>query len=70
MILQTDGAMVDGLSPRVRGNLAHENEVEGLHGSIPARAGEPVTVGYIVYSREVYPRACGGTITVEYWTNG
>ena len=30
--------------------------------SIPARAGEPVGAGHCRCSREVYPRACGGTI--------
>ena len=30
-----------GLSPHVRGNPDERNVLEGLSGSIPARAGEP-----------------------------
>ena len=50
----------EGLSPRVRGS--HESQtvpVEG-HGSIPACAGEPNTVGLPPDMIWVYPRVCGG----------
>ena len=50
-----------GLSPRVRGNPVGAGHELRLHGSIPARAGEPRA--RIAGSRwgRVYPRACGGT---------
>ena len=50
-----------GLSPRVRGNPMHQLFGSPTVGSIPARAGEPLTAaeGLILY--KVYPRACGGT---------
>ena len=50
-----------GLSPRVRGNPMLRRKRHHIDGSIPARAGEPVT-GFIVQPiGAVYPRACGGT---------
>ena len=52
---------IAGLSPRVRGN--HPAVVVGrlVDGSIPARAGEPWSPPTRARSRQVYPRACGGT---------
>ena len=50
-----------GLSPRVRGNRRHRGPRRNLLGSIPARAGEPTSLGVSVSSYTVYPRACGGT---------
>ncbi len=50
-----------GLSPRVRGNLAVEDEVVGVAGSIPACAGEPLELTDIRVTDGVYPRVCGGT---------
>ena len=62
----TDGpdlsdAWEQGLSPRLRGNLAPERPEQPRDGSIPAHAGEPPqnTGGYD--EQPVYPRACGGT---------
>ena len=54
-------ASVQGLSPRLRGNLLTASEIETIRRSIPALAGEPIPamVGAIV--PRVYPRACGGT---------
>ena len=54
-------SMMQGLSPRVRGNL-----VKGLgkvysNGSIPACAGEPPSGQPCRAPRRVYPRVCGGT---------
>ncbi len=51
----------EGLSPRVRGNLAMRRSATAPSGSIPACAGEPQLhkVGHGV--RWVYPRVCGGT---------
>ena len=50
-----------GLSPRVRGNLLCGGGGYPRRRSIPARAGEPRTTPGTADSREVYPRACGGT---------
>ena len=52
---------VDGLSPRVRGNLARLR-LQGLGcRSIPACAGEPPPPGLRRTPGPVYPRVCGGT---------
>ena len=52
---------VDGLSPRMRGNLVATGMRWRRRGSIPAYAGEP-EVGAGTRQREmVYPRVCGGT---------
>ena len=51
-----------GLSPRVRGNPHQPGVVQGLEGSIPARAGEPARSPPSQSSARVYPRACGGTL--------
>ena len=51
-----------GLSPRVRGNRCQRSGFHGFKRSIPARAGEPLRVGFQVKVDGVYPRACGGTI--------
>ena len=55
-----------GLSPRVRGNRAGGWSVRYGAGSIPACAGEPrrIIIGYLTDT--VYPRVCGGTITI-FW---
>ena len=53
-----------GLSPRVRGNRrAPASAVPGRR-SIPACAGEPAIGGLVSISIEVYPRVCGGTVTI------
>ena len=51
----------NGLSPRVRGNLVSPLQQMQGRGSIPARAGEPITVESPFVALRVYPRACGGT---------
>ena len=51
----------DGLSPRVRGNLSFTGPVPLETRSIPACAGEPLTVWCDPQGGEVYPRVCGGT---------
>ena len=51
----------EGLSPRVRGNPAPSAVQTCPSGSIPARAGEPVSIRLANRSLGVYPRACGGT---------
>ena len=70
------GSPIDGLSPRVRGNLRTPTRSPGMWGSIPACAGEPHTAEVTwetkgagepsTYERKhrragVYPRVCGGT---------
>ena len=50
-----------GLSPHVRGNPAAARAAGEAHGSIPARAGEPVPSFGTERRRGVYPRTCGGT---------
>ena len=52
---------VYGLSPRVRGNLRESEVAVDIEGSIPARAGEPVSETGRPDGYTVYPRACGGT---------
>ena len=54
---------VQGLSPRVRGNLGRKGQIAHGNGSIPACAGEPVRKGEPECLREVYPRVCGGTVS-------
>ncbi len=49
-----------GLSPRVRGSQAAIPVAAARFGSIPARAGEPVSNRRSVRAIWVYPRACGG----------
>ena len=51
----------DGLSPRVRGNQHFRAGDDTGIGSIPACAGEPVTICVLSVSERVYPRVCGGT---------
>ena len=53
--------MIWGLSPRVRGNRAEPQFRRPHHGSIPARAGEPLSGVLCTEPVVVYPRACGGT---------
>ena len=55
------GKVSMGLSPRVRGNLSWNRCTSTTHGSIPARAGEPICKTPDFGKAGVYPRACGGT---------
>ncbi len=55
------GVVVDGLSPRVRGNHRRPSPPVASMGSIPAGAGEPTENLYNLRYRGVYPRGCGGT---------
>ncbi len=54
-----------GLSPRVRGNRLGFETPFDCSRSIPAGAGEPDIFCPSIYMLEVYPRGCGGTITVR-----
>ena len=53
-----------GLSPRVRGNRLPALVTSTRAGSIPASAGEPRAAGVLACAVGVYPRECGGTMTV------
>ena len=59
------GCRLSGLSPRVRGNQGGFASLPACHGSIPARAGEPTEGAKLTWWRWVYPRACGGTVTLR-----
>ena len=50
-----------GLSPRVRGNPKPRHRIRAGGGSIPACAGEPVSIARSLTPGWVYPRVCGGT---------
>ena len=54
-------AGLQGLSPRVRGNLTASGAYLDEVGSIPACAGEPWNAVPDCGGRSVYPRVCGGT---------
>ena len=54
-------AVIGGLSPRVRGNPDPEPDHTRLARSIPACAGEPLSVMWCEFDFRVYPRVCGGT---------
>ena len=54
-----------GLSPRVRGNRDDDVDGDADVGSIPACAGEPMSVAVVMAVLPVYPRVCGGTTKVE-----
>ena len=53
--------LVDGLSPRVRGNLWAIVRGKEVVRSIPACAGEPRAGCSFARPLAVYPRVCGGT---------
>ena len=55
----------EGLSPRVRGNRFKPIFSKLLRGTIPARAGEPVSRRKRALITKDYPRACGGTGFVQ-----
>ena len=50
-----------GLSPRVRGNPIDLRPAGAMLRSIPACAGEPLSIRCCPASSKVYPRVCGGT---------
>ncbi len=51
----------EGLSPHARGNRAGRNAAIGVHGPIPACAGEPTVVRKMLRAGWAYPRMRGGT---------
>ena len=60
-IMIEDRKHLDGLSPRVRGNLLLHRCHKCLERSIPARTGEPGAPSTPPKRSRVYPRAYGGT---------
>ena len=63
--LETGTGLHKGLSPRVRGNRP-PSSWRGISGrSIPACAGEPCLPRERSTSPGVYPRVCGGTLSVQ-----
>ena len=56
-----DSLLYEGLSPRVRGNLALTYDSRQYNRSIPACAGEPRRSRRLPRLPAVYPRVCGGT---------
>ena len=54
-----------GLSPRMRGNQIEQGPARWRLGSIPAYAGEPISVSDGQRLHGVYPRVCGGTTTLS-----
>ena len=55
----------EGLSPRVRGNRRRRSSGRAITGSIPACAGEPVSLPPAPARPWVYPRVCGGTLSMN-----
>ena len=55
------GSLVNGLSPRVRGNPLRRLDDGEDERSIPACAGEPMPSDTVYSRTTVYPRVCGGT---------
>ena len=53
--------LVQGLSPRMRGNLLNRRSRQWSRRSIPAHAGQPAVSIRYGAPRAVYPRACGAT---------
>ncbi len=60
---------INGLSPRVRGNLRQSSGDSPPVGSIPACAGEPQLGQFYMWCYSVYPRVCGGTKFAELLVN-
>ena len=61
-MLGADANLVQGLSPRVRGNLIWLASCRIIRGSIPACAGKPTACGPNRTGCRVYPRVCGETM--------
>ena len=59
---RVSGRQIQGLSPRLRGNGSRYEKTVARVGSIPALAGERITVSDASGHEVVYPRACGGTL--------
>ena len=57
--------LVEGLSPRVRGNQVRRRSSPPSRRSIPAGAGEPRASAARNVKSQVYPRGCGGTMALR-----
>ncbi len=57
--------VIEGLSPRVRGNHDLSMDDGDFKGTIPACAGEPLLGNCRRMQRRDYPRVCGGTCRVR-----
>ena len=60
-VTEEDDSQLEGLSPRMRGNQWRTNWKPNNRRSIPAHAGQPMTIICITFLLPVYPRACGAT---------
>ena len=60
----------EGLSPRTRGNRDGDADGQGIHGTIPAHAGEPPEDERSRAGPRDYPRARGGTVCGHARTSG
>ena len=58
------GGAIEGLSPRVRGSHIGGPLRRRDRGSIPACAGEPISVIRTAFPTRVYPRVCGGAVEI------
>ena len=63
------GTVLQGLSPRVRGNPTVATCSQSPIGSIPACAGEPPPFTRLAFGSTVYPRVCGGTLSKHIWSD-
>ena len=59
-------AVHQGLSPRARGNRAHDAGLRAVQGSIPACTGEPLYSVSCESPYTVYPRVHGGTPSIAH----
>ena len=59
--MRPDRILLEGLSPRVRGNRSRRSGFYRHRRSIPACAGEPDSGLRRMTDSGVYPRVCGGT---------
>ena len=57
-------ATAQGLSPRVRGKRCPRPPLSGYRRSIPACAGEAISGNEARIDNQVYPRVCGGSISL------
>ncbi len=65
--MQVKTATSLGLSPRARGNRSRRSGRFPAGGTIPACAGEPNGIGFLVGHRGDYPRVRGGTALISLW---
>ena len=61
-MLAKRAGLLQGLSPRVRGNRIAVSKDSIRLRSIPACAGEPIAKLMDAHLNAVYPRVCGGTV--------